>query len=72
METVQWLISGLTMASLFMYGRRSARVRKIAWGGTIAYEPLWVIYGYATHQYSFMITGVAFLVVALFNFRNVK
>jgi hypothetical protein len=69
---LQWLISGLTITTLFMYGRTSARVRKIAWIATIAYEPLWIVYGYCTHQYSFILTSIAFLVVAIANYRNVE
>jgi len=72
MEILQWLISGLTIATLFMYGRTSAKVRKIAWITTLAYEPMWIVYGYCTHQYSFILTSVAFFIVAIMNYRNVK
>lgn len=72
MGSLQWVISGLTIGTLFMYGRTSAKVRKIAWVTTIAYEPLWIVYGYSTHQYSFILTSLAFLVVAIANYRNVK
>lgn len=72
MTALVWslLLSGSNLAVLALAGRRSRRVRACAWWLTIATEPLWAVYGYATGGWAFVALAAVYTAVAAGNLRT--
>lgn len=57
-----WGITGL-----FFMAHDSARIRMYAWGTNVAGQGLWIVFGAATKQWGFIVTGIVYGVL---NARN--
>lgn len=65
-----WSFALAAVGLLGIWLAGSERTRRVGWGVGVAAQALWIVFAFATGQYGFLLTAVAYGSIYARNFRR--